>query len=152
MLKLFHLTCMFKFSVHSAQKVKLAQWKFLIANGTKYSRIDQVKIVEDSLYQIWRGMSCFGRWYLFKFFEGSLPQILIGPFSKILPWILLKTCQNALKGLGNREQFAIFWWKTQFEVPLDITLSPKVRKSERPKDFKTWSHNSSKPYNMEPHP
>lgn len=45
--------------------------------------------------------------------------------------------QIALKGLGNREQFAIFWWKTQFEVPLDITLSPKVRKSERRKDFKT---------------
>ena len=28
-------------------------------NGTKYSRIDKVKFVEDSLYKNWRGMICF---------------------------------------------------------------------------------------------
>ena len=27
--------------------------------GIKYSRMDQVKFVEDSLYKIWMGMVCF---------------------------------------------------------------------------------------------
>ena len=46
---------------------------------TKYSRVDQVNFVEDSLYKIWRDMICLSRPYLFKFFKGCLPQILLGP-------------------------------------------------------------------------
>ena len=50
------------------------------ANGTKYSRIDYVKFVEDSL--------CSGRPYHFKFFNGCLPQILLGPFLNTLSQII----------------------------------------------------------------
>ena len=32
-------------------------------NGTKYSRMDQVKSVEDSLWKIWKGMVCLSRPY-----------------------------------------------------------------------------------------
>ena len=44
------------------------------ADGTKYSRMDQVKFVED-------------RPYPFRFFKGCLPQILPGPFLNTLPYI-----------------------------------------------------------------
>ena len=47
--------------------------------GTKYSRIDQVKFVEDSLYKIWSDIVCLGNPYHLKSFKGSLSQILLGP-------------------------------------------------------------------------
>ena len=40
--------------------------------GTKYSRMDQIKFVEGTLY---------------KFFKGCLPQILLGPFLNTLSHI-----------------------------------------------------------------
>ena len=46
--------------------------------GTKYSRMNQVKFVEESLYKFWRVMVCFK--YLKAIFKGCLPQILLGPF------------------------------------------------------------------------
>ena len=49
------------------------------AYGTKYSRMDQVKFVKDSLQKIWSDMVCWGRPYHFKFFRGCLPQISLGP-------------------------------------------------------------------------
>ena len=49
-------------------------------NGTKYSRMDKVKFVKDSLEKIWSDMVCLSRSYLFKFFKDCLPQILLGPF------------------------------------------------------------------------
>ena len=36
---------------------------------TKYSRMDQVKFVEDSLWKIWSDMVCLGRSYHFRFLE-----------------------------------------------------------------------------------
>ena len=45
--------------------------------GSGYSRMDQVKSVEDSLY----------RRYHFKFFKGCLPQILLAPFLNTLTQI-----------------------------------------------------------------
>ena len=45
--------------------------------GTKYSRMDQVKFVKDSL---WRDMVCY-------FYRICLPQILIGPFLNTLSFI-----------------------------------------------------------------
>ena len=48
--------------------------------GKKYSRMDQVIFVEDSLSNIWRDMVCESRPYPFKFLKGCLPQIVLGPF------------------------------------------------------------------------
>ena len=48
--------------------------------GTKYSRVDQVKFVEDSL----------SRPYPFNFFKGYLPQILLGPLLNTLSHLKLK--------------------------------------------------------------
>ena len=45
---------------------------------SKYSRMDQVKFVEDSLVED-----------PFKFFKGCLPQILLGPFLNTLSHITL---------------------------------------------------------------
>ena len=53
---------------------------------TKYSRMDQVKFVEDSLSKILRDMVCC-RLYLFKFFKGYFPQILLGSFLNTLPHV-----------------------------------------------------------------
>ena len=50
-------------------------------NGEKYSRMDQVKFVEDILDEC---VVCWGRPYHFKFFKGCLPQILLGPFLNTL--------------------------------------------------------------------
>ena len=51
-----------------------------VKNGTKYSRMDQVKFVEDSLNKIERVWSVENRSYSFNIFKGCLPQILLGPF------------------------------------------------------------------------
>ena len=45
--------------------------------GTKYSRMDHVKFVEDSLFLQ----------FPFKFFKSSFPQILFGPFWNTLSHI-----------------------------------------------------------------
>ena len=58
-------------------------WKlglFVSWYGTEYSRMDQVKFVEDSLSKIWRDMVCLSRPYPLSFPEGCLPQILLGSF------------------------------------------------------------------------
>ena len=52
--------------------------------GTKYSRMDQVKFVEDSLYKIWSDVVCLGRPYHFKLSKGCLPRILLGLFLNTL--------------------------------------------------------------------
>ena len=46
---------------------------------TKYSRMDQIKFVEDNL--------CLNRPYPFKFCKGCLPQILLGSFLNTLSHI-----------------------------------------------------------------
>ena len=61
-----------------------------VVYGTKYSRMDQVKFVEDSLYKIRKDMVCLGRPYPFNFFKGCLPQILLGPFLNTLSHITLR--------------------------------------------------------------
>ena len=52
--------------------------------GSRYSRMEQVKFVEDRLQNILSDMVCLGRPYHFKFFKGCLPQILLGPFLSTL--------------------------------------------------------------------
>ena len=51
----------------------------LVIYGTKYSRMDQEKLVEDKWHDL-SDMVYLSRPYHFKFFKGSLPQILLGPF------------------------------------------------------------------------
>ena len=50
----------------------------------KYSRMDQVKIVEDSLLKIWRDIVYFSQTISLQIFKGCLPQILLGPFLSAL--------------------------------------------------------------------
>ena len=47
--------------------------------GTKYSKMEQLKFLEDSLKKIWGDTVCLSR-----FFKGSLPQISLGPFYNTL--------------------------------------------------------------------
>ena len=61
-------------------------WTF----GSRYSRMDRVKFVEDSLYKIWSVMACLSRPYHFKFFKGYLPQVLLGPFLNSLTHLYIK--------------------------------------------------------------
>ena len=63
---------------------KIFQWLF----GTKYSRMDQVKFVEDSLKKFEGIIVCLRRPYHFKTFKGCLPQISIGPFLNTLSHLL----------------------------------------------------------------
>ena len=56
-------------------------------NGTKSSRMDYIKFVEDSIWKIWRDMVCLRRPYRFKFFKCFLPQVLLGPFLSTLSQI-----------------------------------------------------------------
>ena len=58
-----------------------------IMYGTKYSRVGQVKFVENSLFKNlkWCGLySVLTRLYHIKFCRGCLPQILLGPFLNTL--------------------------------------------------------------------
>ena len=48
-------------------------------NGTKYSRVDQVKFVEK-----FEGIWSASRPYPFKFFKDYLPQTLLGPLLNAL--------------------------------------------------------------------
>ena len=61
---------------------------------SKYSRMDLVKIVEDSLSKNWSNMVCLSRPYHFKFVKGCLPQILLGPFLNTLSHLRQKVLMN----------------------------------------------------------
>ena len=50
----------------------------LFTYESRYSRMDQVKFVEDSLWKTWGDMVCLSRAYPFEFFKRCLPQILLG--------------------------------------------------------------------------
>ena len=52
-------------------------------NGTKYSRIDQVKLGKTAF----KNLNGYSRPYPFKFFKGCLPQISLGPFLNTLSQI-----------------------------------------------------------------
>ena len=83
-------------------------------NGTKYSRMDQVKFVEDSLSKIWMDMVCLSRLYPFKFFKGCLPKILLGPFlntlSQMIPCLKINTksmIKKRCSGSFNKKGFQL---------------------------------------------
>ena len=56
----------------------------ILPYGSRYSRMNRIKFVEDSLkkYKVIR--SAYGRPYHFIFFKGCLPQILLGSFLNTL--------------------------------------------------------------------
>ena len=60
------------------------KWKY----ETRYSRMDQVKFVEDNLLKIWSDMARLRRPYYFRFFKGCFPRILLGPFLNALTHLL----------------------------------------------------------------
>ena len=49
-----------------------------------YSRMDQIKFVEERLQKILSDMICLNRPYHFQFFKGYLSQILFDPFLNTL--------------------------------------------------------------------
>ena len=83
-------------------------WK---RHGTKYSRMDQVKFVEDSLSKTWRDMDCVSRSYPFKFFKGCLPKVLLATFL------------NTLSHISR--------YKLNFKMKLYSSLSSKYRRVAR---------------------
>ena len=66
---------------------------FHATNGTKNSRMEQVKLVEDSLKfeGVWPDLA---RPYPFRSFKGYLPQILFGPFLNTLTQITVTNISN----------------------------------------------------------
>ena len=63
-----------------------------VTYGAKYSRMQQVKSVEDSLIKFLKNlksMVCWGKPYHFRYFKGYLPKTLLGPFLNPLPNILV---------------------------------------------------------------
>ena len=87
------LKCYFVW-VHSFQIAN-----FVDVYGSRYSKIDQVKFVEDSLQKNWSDMVCLGRSslgrpYHFKFFKGCLPQILFGPSLNTFSQIFITIRKN----------------------------------------------------------
>ena len=70
---------------------------------SKYSSLDQVKFIEDNLYEIWRDMVCLSRLYSFKFFKGSLSQILLGPFLNTLSHLMYNSLDTDMKIFVNMD-------------------------------------------------
>ena len=73
----------FKNSIFSKNKVVQQVFR-CAANESKYSRMDQVIFVENSISKTSREMLCLSRPYPFKFLKGCLPQILLGPLLNTL--------------------------------------------------------------------
>ena len=48
-----------------------------ITNGTRYSRMNQEKLVEDSLYKIWKDVVCLSAPYYVKFLKGVFHQFYL---------------------------------------------------------------------------
>ena len=60
-------------------------WLHCAYQGVRmYSRMEQVKFVEDNLLKNWGDMVLLSRPYHLIFLKGSLPQIVLGPFLNTL--------------------------------------------------------------------
>ena len=55
-----------------------------ITNGTRYSRMNQEKLVEDSLYKIWKDMVCLSAPYYVKFLKGVFHKFYLA--HSWIPW------------------------------------------------------------------
>ena len=78
---LFDVLCLLFLYLNSLFNIQVGF--ILLPNGTKYSRMDEVKFVEDSLKKFEGIWSALDKPYSFKFFKGFLPQILLGSFFAI---------------------------------------------------------------------
>ena len=118
-LKQHDATCMFKFSVHGAPKVELKGYVLLW------------QIIPLQIF--WSQSFTNFIWSILENFDSN---------------ISVKTCQNGncIKEPGKYRGGCHFLVKNPVWSAIRCNmLRSKVRKSERPEDFKTWSHNSSKP-------
>ena len=66
---------------------KIGQEKNNVTYGTKYSRMNQMKLVEDSLQKFWSDYGLLKQTVSLKFFKGCLSQISLGPFLNTLSYI-----------------------------------------------------------------
>ena len=60
-----------------------------IRYGTKYSRMDQVKFVENNLKKFEGVWSVLGKPYTFRFCKGCLPEVLLCSFSNTFSHMML---------------------------------------------------------------
>ena len=60
----------------------------------KYSRVDQIEFVEESLWKNGMDMVCLNIPYPLKFFNGCLPQILLGPLLNTLTQMRANLCEK----------------------------------------------------------
>ena len=78
-------------------------------NGTKYSSMDQVKFVEDSLSKIWSDMACLSRPYHFRFFKGSWSIL-----EYFIPVVLFSGKWTSILTLRSKAQEGIFSKRLQY--------------------------------------
>ena len=72
--------------------------------GSRYSRMDQVKYMEDSLWKIWSDMVCLSRPYHFKFFKACLLQVLLCPFLSTLTQLIYFYMMGTLSFKGSNSE------------------------------------------------
>ena len=75
---------------------------------SRYSRIDQIKFVEDSLWsdKIWSDMVCLGRHFIF--FKGCLLQTLLGLFLNTLTHFCVYAVFYCVPPLVNSAKNEVF--------------------------------------------
>ena len=83
---------------------------FFFLYKSRYSRVDQVKYLEDSL----------SRPYHFKLFKGFLPQILLCPFLNTLTHITHVFSQKKFQRFFHRSDSTITKQKNYFENHLEM--------------------------------
>ena len=104
-----------------------------VTYGTKYSRVDQVKFVEDSLQKIWRDM-VLNRPYPFNVFQGCLSQILLGPLLNTLSHIGLSTSWKLCLNLCSRRWLSPYRTRAIYLIKIGLWQSKK-RIKRRPYEF-----------------
>ena len=98
--------------------------KYSSTYGSRYSRMDQVKFVEDSL----------SRPCPFRFFKGCLPQILLGPFLNTLSHMFLRALNTSLSILFCNLNY-LFTWPNEYFSALRSKCSQVSYKISFLKDF-----------------
>ena len=82
------------------ESIYKGMWRIGMNIMTEYSKMDQVKFVEDSLWKIWSDMVYLSRRYRFKFFKGCLPQIWLSPFLNTFTQLFLDITKTVFFSYG----------------------------------------------------
>ena len=104
-----------------------------VTYGTKYSRVDQVKFVEDSLQKTWRDM-VLNRPYPFKFFQGCLSQFFLGTLLNTLSHIGLSASWKLCLNLCSRRWLSPYQTSAIYLIKIGLCQSKK-RIKRRPYGF-----------------